>query len=240
MLHGFKTSKLKRTERRCREGLWRRAGCAPEGVHQRGERPGGCTCSNFQAKSTLFSVLPTVALRLGVKAKLIKKETAASKPQIYLNTRFHPSWLFIWSQSPRTGWWGSVTTGVVMVKLQRHKPSLLKRLWARFSKAYMWLEETSGTQLCTRLSGQKMVLPGWQPCMLQNSRQQCILVYWSCCLWTNLCLCLSWISSFWLQCKYLNMISHCSSLTRYLMEQSKLCGGTGTKTAITSHFNEVI
>ncbi len=28
----------------------------------RGERPGSCTCSNFQAKSTLFSILPTAAL----------------------------------------------------------------------------------------------------------------------------------------------------------------------------------
>ncbi len=29
----------------------------------RGERPGICIRSNFQAKSTLFSILPTVALK---------------------------------------------------------------------------------------------------------------------------------------------------------------------------------
>ncbi len=41
-------------------GLWRRAGVQ----RREGEGPGGCTRSNFRAKSTLFSVLPTATLRL--------------------------------------------------------------------------------------------------------------------------------------------------------------------------------
>ncbi len=32
----------------------------------RGERPGSCTCSAFQAKSSLFSVLPTATVTLSI------------------------------------------------------------------------------------------------------------------------------------------------------------------------------
>ncbi len=44
----------------CSEGLWRQDWTAAE---SEGEGPGSYTCLNFQAKSTLFSILLTSALR---------------------------------------------------------------------------------------------------------------------------------------------------------------------------------
>lgn len=146
--------------------------------------------------------------------------------------------------------------------------SLLKWSGARFSKTYMWLEETSWTQLCTRLSGQKMVLPGWQPWIaamhsgllellsmsepvpllemnfffsfMIGDRYSKFTSPWRCMLPLFLYIFFFFLYQTLLQYKYLNMTSHCSSLARYLMEQSKLSSRTGSRIAITSHFSDVI
>ncbi len=56
----MKKTKLKRI--RLSHAAGRGFGDELDRTRVRGERPGGCTCSNFQAKSPLFSFLPTAAL----------------------------------------------------------------------------------------------------------------------------------------------------------------------------------